>query len=152
MGIKGVYVHFDGYPDGRLPVLDALVKRDGVSKVVCTLLARPSGWSQLDQHLDSLPDHYNDGRFESVPGYGIQYTDTEFVDQLTGEKTQQGNKEYMDTSAETRDMWIEYVYIVEQDGSISWAPNKDADWENLPWRSWQGGKDRGYPKNPVGSL
>jgi hypothetical protein len=143
-GTKGVYVHFDGYPEGRLPVLEALIKRDGVNKVASTLLARPSGWSSLDPKQDAvLPDHYNDGRFEAVPGYGVQYTDTEFVDELTGEKTQQGNREYMDTSPETRDMWIEYVYILEQDGSLSWAPNNGVDWNDLPWQSWRDGKDRG---------
>lgn len=136
-GIKGVYVHWDGYPEGRLPVLSALIGRDGVSKVVCTLLGRPSGWSHLSPQYDSLRSFEQDGRFEAVPGYGVQYTDTEFPDPFNdGTMMRQGNESYSDTSPESRHLWIEWLYVIEQDGSISYAENlPGTKWEALDWRT-----------------
>lgn len=138
-GIKGVYVHWDGYPEGRLPVLSALIGRDGVSKVVCTLLGRPSGWSHLKPSQDeTLRDYESDGRFEAVPGYGVQYTDTEFPDPLKeGQLTRQGAETYSDTSPESRHLWIEWLYVIEEDGSISYAENlPGTKWDALEWRSY----------------
>lgn len=136
-GTKGIYVHFDGYPESRLPCLTELIRRDGVSRVVATLMARPSGWSGLnDEQTSEMPDMYNDGRFEAVPGYGIQYTDTEFIDPFSNKVTQQGNTEYMTTDGEDRsNCWIEYVYVIELDGSISWAVNQEVPWDQLEWQT-----------------
>lgn len=140
-GIKGVYVHWDGYPDGRLPVLAALMARDGVDKVVCTLLARPSGWSHLKPSQDgTLREYESDGRFEAVPGYGVQYTDTEMPDPFNdGKMVRQGNEAYSDTTAESRNIWIEWLYVIEQDGAISYAENlPGTNWDALDWHVYPG--------------
>ena len=136
-GIKGVYVHWDGYPEGRLPVLHALIARDGVDKVMSTLLARPSGWSSLHPEQDSqLPPLYSDGRFEVVPGYGIQYSDVEMPDAISGEMTKQGDSAYRTTSIEDRVIWVEFLYVIEPDGSITWAENFSEPWDTLKWRGY----------------
>jgi hypothetical protein len=125
-GIKGVYVHFDGYPEGRLPVLAKLIQRDGVDRVMSTILAQTWGWSSLDANPvpPELPPYMGDGRFELVTGYGVRYT-----------KDDGGEPDYRDTSQQARDIFIEYVYVVEQDGSISYATNQDVPWDDLAWES-----------------
>ena len=71
-GIKGVYVHSDGHPDSRLPVLAELIRRDGVDRVMSTLLEQTWGWSFLDSDPEGapLPASKQDGRFELVSWTG----------------------------------------------------------------------------------
>ena len=123
-GIKGVYVHSDGHPDTRLPVLAELIRRDGVDRVMSTLLEQTWGWSFLDSDPEGapLPDSKQDGRFEPVPGYGVRYTAEDG-----------GEPHYRDTSSEGR-LDAVYVYVVEQDGSISYADNGGALWDGLDWK------------------
>lgn len=123
-GTYTVYVHFDGYPDGRLPVLDAMIKRDGAPKVLATLLmARSGGWSLLnqDQKLDgrnSLGDRGN-----VVEGYGIKYDDAP-------DWTPQRFPEEYEVKSD-----VEYVYLIPEVGPILWAAAKygvkpdDWDWQ-----------------------
>jgi hypothetical protein len=123
-GIKGVYVHSDGHPETRLPVLAVLIRRDGVDRVMSTLLEQTWGWSFLDSDPEGmpLPASKQDGRFEVVPGYGVRYTEEDG-----------GEPDYRDTSNEGR-LDAVYVYVVEQDGSISYAEN-GALWDALDWKS-----------------
>jgi hypothetical protein len=121
-GIKGVYVHSDGHPETRLPVLAELIRRDGVDRVMSTLLEQTWGWSFLDPDPEGapLPDSKQDGRFELVPGYGVRYTAEDG-----------GEPNYRGTSNDAPD--VAYVYVVEQDGSISYAEN-GALWDGLDWK------------------
>lgn len=100
-GWQGRYVHFDGYPEGRVPVLLALIQRDGLEKVIQTVIHDHYGWSYLDpEQGDDLINTYRDGRFIAVPGYGVAYT-----------KEQAGADEWMtDTSSDP--LWIEYAYVL----------------------------------------
>lgn len=99
-GWAGKYVHCDGYPKGMIPVLRALVARDGLDEVLKNVVEDGNGWSflrpeQVDishirvphnatwrtydyaspkQQALAFRDSYSDGRFINVPGYGVSYT------------------------------------------------------------------------------
>lgn len=123
--IRGVYVHSDGYPDGKwgkLNVLSTLITRDGVEKVIKKILGKPNGWSNLDpdQERDSLTPGYQDGRFLTVPGYGVQYSIRKM--NLFGRKDyRQGDMEYRRPG----DGGEEFFYIINRNGTISWC---EGDW------------------------
>lgn len=120
-GLKGVYVHWDGYPQGRLPVLHEMIRRDGVSKTVSTIVASPSGWSHLNPLQGSeLEPMYDDGRFIAVPGYGVKYNDQPV--EFHGREIIQGDTEYR-TPEMSQDVFIEFMYVIEEDGTITWAEN-----------------------------
>src|SRR4051812_40344594 len=75
-GTYAVYVHFDGYPEGRLPVLDAIIKRDGAARALATILmADEGGWSSLDADTTEGVPTMLGPRGESVVGYGVKYRD-----------------------------------------------------------------------------
>ena len=100
-GWMGRYVHWDGYPEGRLPILLELVARDGLDQVVQTVVQGNYGWSHLDPEAGmQMDDMYQDGRFIPVPGYGMAYT----LDQAGGAE--------MMTDTDTDPVWIEYVYVL----------------------------------------
>lgn len=114
-GVKGRYVHSDGYPTWQARQLRDLVQRDGVEKVIDTVINKHGGWSSLkadqpDVSAITLPpgtDYadveygtpeyvafmfsrkgmYGDGRFLNVPGYGVAYS-TKKV-KMHGETVQQ---------------------------------------------------------------
>lgn len=134
--IRGVYVHWDGYPEGRLPVLRALIERDGVGQVVDTILGKPSGWSSLSNHQSTELDAFLcDGRFLAIEGYGVQYNDEPV--QIRGESVVQADADYwVPEDHSTDDIWIEYIYIINQDGSVDWAASPAAAaFDDLAWQS-----------------
>lgn len=105
-GTYVTYVHYDGYPDARLPVLEELIKRDGPARVLSTILqARTGGWSALEP--STKESHILHG--EVVPGYGVKYTDAAEGPQL------RFPEEYND------DSWCEYVYLIPEIGPIRYA-------------------------------
>lgn len=133
-GIKMVYVHSDGYPEGqwgKIATLQQLVAKHGVSKVVSTLLETTSGWSSFDGVPGvELSAGHADGRFELVPDFGIRYT----LDVIPGMEayTPQGNSEY-DTEATSHEADAVYLYVISADGkTLRWAENNDR-WDKLNW-------------------
>ena len=131
VGTRLVYVHHDGYPRsryGKLPTLARLVARDGLSRVVATLLSTPSGWSSFDGEPPAeLPAFHADGRFELVPGYGVRYTLTPLDGYV------QGDTEYT-TPATAPDADFAYVYVLDTEGRVRWAENSGAAWDDLGWQ------------------
>lgn len=136
-GIKGVYVHWDGYPEGRIPVLQRLIARDGLSKVVRTIIGKPNGWSSLD---DRAVDHESagmagemltGGRFELIPGYGVQYTSTPTEHAPEG----QADKAYWTPETHDPDSWAEFIYIITTEGTVRWAETQhgSADVAGFDW-------------------
>lgn len=121
-GVRGVYVHSDGYPDGpsgRLANLDALIERDGVSKVATTVLAH-SHWHYLFAEDISNPMNYS-----TVPGYGAYFD-------------HHGCDRYF-TPDQLQEWWdSEYVYLVSPDGSFKWAPlgvgHDGLTWDTIEWK------------------
>lgn len=76
---NGVYVHSDGYPMGRGPVLFEIATNLGTVQALWEAIdsAHNGGWSYLDATYDtnSLGD-----RGLLVPGIGLQYTDCQVED------------------------------------------------------------------------
>lgn len=119
--IKGVYVHSDGYPEGQWGMLNQLstkIQRDGVEKVIRTILGKPNGWSSIIEH-DELPQSETDGRFLLVKGYGVQYS-RKLLPRF-GKDYRQGR----DTYREPGDGGEEYFYLIRPDGRIDWC---EGDW------------------------
>lgn len=117
-GPVGYYVHSDGYPDGRLPVLQALIERDGIDKVAETILtARNGGWSYLTVRNDDITNFLGE-RGEVVEGYGLRYTDQQVKD-----------APLMKLADARTDIWIEYAYFLNlETGDIEWYDfNEDGD-------------------------
>jgi hypothetical protein len=125
MGIRGVYVHWDGYPEGRLPVLRALIERDGVSRVVMTIMGQPSGWSSLspDTFEPQAPGHNGEERFTTVPGYGVQYKPHPI----------QGNEHYWTPADAPGDYGDEFIYIIDPEGNVRWAATDGDTFAALQW-------------------
>ena len=100
-GWMGRYVHWDGGPARRLPILQELVKRDGIVPVIDTIVRNNYGWSHLDpEQTHELEGYHTDKRFIAQPGYGVAYT----LEQAGGEQ--------METDQTADPVWIEYVYIL----------------------------------------
>lgn len=126
-GIVGVYVHSDGYPEGkwgRLATYRDLIDRDGAAKVCETLLTH-SHWSYvfMEDGGTVRPDELG------VPGYGavLESNNERFTpDQLD---------EWWDS---------EYVYVIHPEtGHIRWAAlgvrhprggGSTAAWDALVWQ------------------
>jgi len=101
-GWIGRYVHWDGSPDSRVPVLLELIARDGIDKVRQTIVSDNYGWSHLtpEQGPEITESWYRDGRFIAVPGYGLAYT----------REQADADPNYTDTTSDP--VWIEYAYVL----------------------------------------
>jgi hypothetical protein len=117
----------DGHPESQLPVLAEFIRRDGVDRTVSTLLAQTWGWCFLDPNPEKMVlassasvDYY--GRFELVPGYGCRYTEKDSSLNRYGDASNAGRLDAL------------YVYVIEQDGTISYAGNDGALWDDLDWK------------------
>jgi len=117
-GVRGVYVHWDGYPEGRVPVLKHLIARDGVGKVVATILGQPHGWSHLDPEIveSQAPGINGADRFLTIPGYGVQYLPYPI----------QGNENYWTPTDGSDWMGIEYVYLITESGEVEYESAFDS--------------------------
>lgn len=107
---RGRYVHWDGQ------ALEAdvkhLIERDGVEKVIQTLIVDHYGWSHLDSTLGAdesptLGTGYRDGRFKAIAGYGVAYT------------THQDQSRPDMWVEDLGDMMTEYIVVIENDGSLT---------------------------------
>lgn len=114
---SGVYCHWDGYPSARLPALKAMIVRDGVQKVIETILeANTGGWSILDsEYQEEERGSFGLGdRGESVPGYGLKYADTEPGPSIKH-------------SEAVKNFSIEYIYYLDPvTGDIVWFEQGDS--------------------------
>lgn len=74
---RGRYVHWDGYPAHMAPILTDMVRRDGLSKVILTLLESFHGWSSLSatQVDESGEPDFDSDYFVSVERFGTAYKD-----------------------------------------------------------------------------
>ena len=72
-GWFGRYCHWDGYPEGVGSAVWHIVKRDGISEAVKTLLMDNYSWSCLTTATEPDPD--NTRSFKFVAGYGYAHCD-----------------------------------------------------------------------------
>lgn len=92
---RGRYLHW-GHPDDVLPVLAALVRRDGWARVAEVLTEQRAGWSLLDaRQVLGLDPTRHDARHVAVVGYGIAYTDTPADEWLTPWDTYDADHAYV---------------------------------------------------------
>ena len=99
-GFKGVYVHWDGYPEHMVPMLYELLRRDGYEHV-CKVLVdeHPNGWSlinafQEDEEPDKWAPHIH------VLKYWGRFYQEDIVDR------------FFETLSEARESMCEYAYII----------------------------------------
>ncbi|QGJ95025.1 hypothetical protein SEA_REDWATTLEHOG_164 [Gordonia phage RedWattleHog] len=109
----GVYVHSDGYPEGRLPDLKKMITRDGPEKVVQTILsAKRGGWSYLD--VEYANNYLGEDRAKLVPGYGLMFLDGDH------------EPKPLRHSEVIRTFWCEYAYYIDvETGDIHWYESSD---------------------------
>lgn len=122
-GTYVVYVHNDGYPDGRLVELEQIIERDGAAKALVNILsAREGGWSYLAAGTQAgSKDHTGHGTI--VPGYGLKYNDAP-------EATPMRFPEEWEP-----DSWCEYVYLIPEVGPIRHAAvQRDVKPEEWDWK------------------
>jgi hypothetical protein len=96
---RGRYVHWDNYPDRIVPLLAELVERDGLDKVIQTIIHKRKSWSILDTQVDESSSFFTAQNYE--PGYGFFHTDD-------------GMDEYTESSGFYS--WAEYVYVIDDEG------------------------------------
>lgn len=126
-GVKGRYIHWDGYPSAMAPPLVEIVLRDGLEAAVSTLLEAHYGWSSIDsgQQDGSLGPGMTDGRFVSVPGYGVAYTT---------EQGQSSPDEWIRVDQEGT--WCEYAYVLTPAGLVMCVIGEADRWlvlGTIPW-------------------
>lgn len=98
-GWQGRYTHWDNYPERMVYVLGELVARDGVDKVVQTLITETPSWSQIEPLAKSgEPNLYE--QHALVEGYGYAHTD------VTLDETD------LFTQNDTELAWCEWLYII----------------------------------------
>jgi hypothetical protein len=100
-GWEGRYTHWDNYPERMVYVLGELVARDGVDKVVQTLITDNPSWSQIEPLAKSgVPSLYEVNQL--VEGYGYIHTD------VTVEESD------LFTQNDTELAWAEWLYIIHE--------------------------------------
>lgn len=97
-GWQGRYSHWDNYPEHIVGSLALLVMRDGVEKVVETLITNNASWSSIDPFASEENGH------ALVLGYGHAHTDVTVEDTAT-----------MFTHTDTELAWAEWLYIIHTD-------------------------------------
>jgi len=96
---RGRYVHWDNYPERVVPLLSELVERDGLPKVIETIVNKRDSWSTIDAHVDESSPFFTAENYE--PGYGFFHTDG-------------GMETYTESTGYYS--WAEYVYIMDDEG------------------------------------
>jgi hypothetical protein len=115
-GWIGRYVHFDGYPEAKVPDYLRLVHEKGVERCIDILVNFNAGWSSIDQN-PSLGMGYDDGRFKTVSNYGVAYT-TKTID-FHGQPYTQASMDDWITN-EDNDTWCEWAYVLYPDFLEVW--------------------------------
>lgn len=96
---RGRYVHWDNYPERIVPLLAELVERDGISKVVETIVNKHESWSTLDPSVDESSPFFTANNYEK--GYGFFHPDGSMG---------------IYTNETGYYSWAEYVYVMDDAG------------------------------------
>jgi hypothetical protein len=98
-GWEGRYAHWDNYPERMVYVLGELVARDGVGKVVETLIINNASWSSIDPFAKKGETGLCDPE-AVVNGYGVIHLDSPL------DETEPF------TQNDTELAWAEWLYII----------------------------------------
>lgn len=124
-GFRGRYVHSDGMPTWRGPVLERLIAREGADRVLAVLCDEHYGWSSLDPDQGPETPYGDDQRFQVVLGWGVAYTDTVIDTGPLGPGYQQVTEEEWWT---WRRRWTwpdddlsgtEWAYVITPEGNVA---------------------------------
>lgn len=132
-GWRGRYAHWDNYPERIVPTIARMVERDGITKVVTTLINDNQSWSVIDDKQEFFPVTLTDNENDSVVvGYGVIHTDLEPNDPsswFTEDDTELAWAEWVYV---IRDFGIEVMKVVKQDGNDVAVPDRLHLWEEIP--------------------
>lgn len=132
-GWRGRYAHWDNYPERIVPTIARMVERDGITKVVTTLINDNQSWSVIDDKQEKFPVTLTDNENDSVVvGYGVIHTDLEPNDPsswFTEDDTELAWAEWVYV---IRDFGIEVMKVVKQDGNDVAVPDRLHLWEEIP--------------------
>ena len=111
--IKGVYAHWDGYPEHMLVALKEIVARDGRDAAVEELFREGGqGWSVIRPSEDGSSTRREASRFRAVPGYGERFLDAPEASFMTLNDSE------------------EFFYIIRKDGEVVWTEGQGS---SGPW-------------------
>jgi hypothetical protein len=100
-GWEGRYTHWDNYPERMVYVLGELVARDGVDKVIQTIITETPSWSQIEPLAKSGEASLYEVS-QLVEGYGYKHTDVTLEDSD------------LFTHNDTELAWAEWLYIIHE--------------------------------------
>lgn len=112
----GRYVHWDGAPETRLPILQRMVSRDGVTRVREVLLHENTSWSSLCDTQTQLGEYDDEERMTCVANYGVAHTDLPSDD------------EWEFTKESPEFAWAEYLYILGDESIVV------CQWDETCWQ------------------
>lgn len=111
----GHYVHSDGYPEARLPLLKKVILRDGPKKAIETIMdANDGGWSYLCSCSEYTNNSLGESRAELVDGYGLKYLDAPGTKPIP-------HSEFVE------EYGLEFAYYIDENtGDIHWFEQGDS--------------------------
>ena len=115
-GWYGRYVHWDGAPETRLPILQRMVARDGVTRVREVLLHENTSWSSLCDTQAELDENDDADRMKAVENYGVAHIDLPSDDEW---HFTQDSPEYA---------WAQYLYILADENIVV------CKWDETCWK------------------
>lgn len=114
-GFRGRYVHWDGYPAGVGQAVADIVRRDGYSATIHTLIVEHSAWSSVTGNDD--PDLTGKSVMPGyVPGYGV---------------ANDGDTEWW-VSNEDNDSDCQYAYAILATVILVWQHPLGGSWTRMP--------------------
>lgn len=102
---RGRYCHWDGYPQHNGSAIFQLVQRDGLEVARKTLVDDNFYWSSINPLAEGT-QYEGDERFKFVQGYGTAGTEL------------QADPDEWWTPNDLDDAWIEWVYILAEEGLL----------------------------------
>ena len=130
---RGRYAHWDNYPERIVPVLDRLIRRDGATQVVETLINNNQSWSVVDDKQELDDPMLGNDTASVVVGYGRIHLDLEPNDPTS-----------WFTEDDIELAWADWVYVIHHsgievmkfvkndEGNDVAVPDKFHLWEEIP--------------------
>ena len=104
-GFRGRYVHWDNYPNRMVDVLGNIAKRDGLTKMVTTLINDNASWSVIDDQQGTEDKGIGYSQKNMIEGYGVVHDDIDKNDPTS-----------WFTENDTEFAWAEYIYVIRDTG------------------------------------
>jgi hypothetical protein len=130
---RGRYAHWDNYPERIVPVLDRLIRRDGATQVVETLINNNQSWSVVDDKQELDDPMLGNDTASVVVGYGRIHLDLEPNDPTSWFTEDDIELAWADWVYVIHHSGIEVMKVVKNDeGNDVAVPDKFHLWEEIP--------------------